>query len=552
MTELVFVPLGGSGEIGMNLNLYGFGPEHDRKWIMVDCGVTFGDLSTPGVDVILPDPEFIADRADDLLGIVVTHAHEDHFGAISHLWPRLKAPIYATPFTAYLVRDRLKEAGLLGEAKVHDIALDARFSLGPFDIQLITLTHSIPEPNGLAIRTPAGLVLHTGDWKLDPDPLIGRPSDDAALRALGDEGVLAMVCDSTNVFTPGVAGSEADVRTELTKVVGECRGRVAVAAFASNVARLQTTVEAAQANDRHVCLLGRSMHRMMGAAQSVGIMTDVEFVNEDEAGFFPEDKILFLCTGSQGEPRAALSRIAEGSHRSVSLAKGDTVIFSSRTIPGNEVPIGALQNRLADQGVSIITERQRPIHVSGHPCRDELKSMYQWVRPHIVIPVHGERRHLVEHVRLAESLQTPHALAPHNGDVIVLDRDGPQIVDQVPAGTLHIDGDFVVPDDHPALKLRRKASFNGVIMVSLAVNAKGVIIGGPEVRAYGLPEDEDDSLADFLAEAGEDAEDAFGRLSRSQKGDDQAVELAVSRAVSRMARDIYKKRPLVEAMVLRV
>lgn len=552
MTELVFVPLGGSGEIGMNLNLYGFGPEHDRKWIMVDCGVTFGDLSTPGVDVILPDPEFIADRADDLLGIVVTHAHEDHFGAIAHLWPRLKAPIYATPFTAYLVRDRLKEAGLLREAKVHDIALDARFALGPFDLQLITLTHSIPEPNGIAIRTPAGLVLHTGDWKLDPDPLIGKPSDDAALRALGDEGVLAMVCDSTNVFTPGVAGSEADVRTELTKVVSECTGRVAVAAFASNVARLHTAVEAAQANDRHVCLLGRSMHRMMGAAKSVGIMADVEFVSEDEAGFFPEDKILFLCTGSQGEPRAALSRIADGSHRSVSLAQGDTVIFSSRTIPGNEVPIGALQNRFAEQGVAVITENQRPIHVSGHPCRDELKSMYQWARPHIAIPVHGERRHLVEHARLAEQLQTPHTLAPHNGDVIVLERAGPAVVDQVPAGTLHIDGDFIVPSDHDALRLRKKAAFNGVITVSLAVNGKGKLVGGPDVRAHGLPEDEDDSLEAFLADAAEEAEDRFDGLSRSDKGNDEAAELAVSRAVSKLAREIYKKRPLVEAVVLRV
>ena len=351
--SLCFLPLGGSDEIGMNLNLYGYGPESDRKWIIVDCGVTFGDLSTPGVDLIMPDPRFIEERAGDLIGMVLTHAHEDHMGAVAHLWRRLRCPIWATPFTAWLVRDRLHEYGLEDEVELHEIALDSRFNLGPFDMQLVTLTHSIPEPNGLAIRTPAGLVLHTGDWKIDPDPLIGESTDVSALTAMGEEGVLAMVCDSTNVFSKGESGSEAGVKEELVKVVSEnTTGKVAIAAFASNVARLQSAIEAAEANGRRVCLVGRSMHRMTAAAKAVGLLQHVQdFVSEEEAGFFPPEKILYLCTGSQGEPRAALSRIAEGNHRNVNLGPGDTVIFSSRVIPGNDLGIFQLQNRLAERGV---------------------------------------------------------------------------------------------------------------------------------------------------------------------------------------------------------
>ncbi len=550
--ELVFVPLGGCGEIGMNLNLYGFGPEHDRKWIVVDCGVTFGDLTTPGVDIIMPDPTFIVDRREDLLAIVLTHAHEDHMGAVAHLWPQLRAPVYATPFTAYLVRDRLQEAGLLGDVALHEIPLDARLNIGPFDLQLITITHSIPEPNGIAIRTPKGLVLHTGDWKIDPDPLIGRPTDIETIRAIGEEGVLAIVCDSTNVFNEGEAGSEADVRKELIKVVGECEGRVAVAAFASNVARLETAIEAGHANDRHVCLVGRSMHRMVGAAQSVGLLKGVEFVEEDEAGFLPPEKIMFLCTGSQGEPRAALSRIADGSHRSVSLSKGDSVIFSSRKIPGNEITISALQNKLVDQGVNVITDSQRPIHVSGHPHREELRAMYQWARPHIAVPVHGERRHLVEHAAFAKSLQVPYAIAPRNGDVIALGKDGPELIDEAPTGRVYLDGDFLVPSDHNALRMRRRVAFNGAVSVALAVDRKGEIIAGPDVRANGLPEDEDDDLNGFLTDAAEEAQEAFDRLSRSDKDNERTAENAVSRAVSKLAREIYNKRPLVDVIVLRV
>lgn len=537
----------------MNMNLYGFGPEGSRQWIMVDCGVTFGDAATPGVDVIMADPSYIVKRRKNLLGIVLTHAHEDHMGAVARLWAQLRAPIYATPFTAWLVRDRLKEAGLLGEASVHDVPLDGRINLGPFDLQLITLTHSIPEPNGLAIRTPAGLVLHTGDWKIDPDPLIGRTADEDAVRALAEEGVLAMVCDSTNVFVPGEAGSEGDVRRELIQVVKEQTGRVAVAAFASNVARLETALVAAREADRHVALVGRSMHRMTAAAQSVGLLKGFDdFIDEDEAGFLPPEKVLYLCTGSQGEPRAALSRIASGSHRSVTLSEGDAVLFSSRVIPGNETAINALQNQLAERGVRIITDRDRPIHVSGHPCRDELREMYQWARPRIAVPVHGEPRHILEHAAYAKSLQVPEAIAPRNGALIRLGPGPAEVLDHVAAQRLHLDGEALVSEDDDALRERKRASYNGVISVALAVNAKGKLVGGPDIRARGLPEKDADDLDAFFDEAVDEASDAYTTLDRSKRDDDEAAENAIARAVGRVARESFGKRPLVDAIILRV
>jgi len=551
--EFVFLPLGGSGEIGMNLNLYGFGPPHARKWIMLDLGVTFGDLSTPGVDVILPDPAFIEEYADDLLAIVLTHAHEDHMGAVAHFWPRLKAPIYATPFTAWLLRDRLKEAGLLDQAPVHEIALESRFDIGPFDLQFITLTHSIPEPNAVVIRTPKGMVLHTGDWKIDPHPQIGEPTDIAAIRALGDEGMLAMVCDSTNVFNPGEAGSEGTVRTEMIKLVGELTGRVAIASFASNVARMETAVVAAEANGRRVCLVGRSMHRMSAAAKAVGMLADVaEFLDEEEAARLPKAKILYICTGSQGEPRAALSRIAAGTHRHVSLSSGDTVIFSSRVIPGNEIGIFELQNTLAERGVHIITSKDRNIHVSGHPCRDELKQMYQWARPKIAIPVHGERRHLMEHADLARELQVPKAIAGRNGDMVLLDEAKAGVIDEVPNGRIHLDGDHLVPADADSLRERKRMSVNGHIAIAFAVNAKGVIVDGPDVRAIGLPDADDAPLEEFLDEAAEETERVWGKLGREARDDEEGSEMAVARAVRRMAQSTYDKRPFVETIILRV
>ncbi len=548
--RLVFVPLGGSGEIGMNLNLYGYGPPGREKWIIVDLGVTFGNADTPGVEVIMPDPSFIVERARDLLGIVLTHAHEDHMGALAALWPQLPVPVYATPFTAYLVRDRLTEAGLLKRVELHEVPLNGNIKLGPFDMELVTLTHSIPEPNGLLIRTPAGVVLHTGDWKIDPEPLIGAPTDAATLTKAGEDGILAMVCDSTNVLTEGEAGSEAGVRDELIKLVGEQNGRVAVAAFASNVARLQTAVEAAEANGRSVCLVGRSMHRMMGAARHVGLFADaMPFVGEEEAAALPKKKVLYLCTGSQGEPRAALSRIASGEHRNVKLSTGDSVLFSSRVIPGNERSIFALQNALASLGVTVIGEKDRHIHVSGHPCRDELRQMYAWARPHIAIPVHGERRHLIEHAKLARQLQVPHGFAPRNGDMIMLSQSGAELVDEVPAGRLHRDGDILTPADGGALRERKKLAFGGVISMALAVDGSGQLRSGPEANLYGLAEPKEgfDAAIESLCEA---ADEAIGRMPKRARGDERAIEDLVERAVRRVAPKIWGKRPHVEIIVL--
>ncbi len=547
---IYFVPLGGSNEIGMNLNLYGYGPEEDRSWIIVDCGVTFGDLNTPGVDIITPDPRFIEDRKHQLKGIVLTHAHEDHMGAVAHLWRRLECPIYATPFTAWLMRDRLAEHGLLGEAPMHEIGLHSRFELGPFDLQLVTLTHSIPEPNGLIIRTPTGAVLHTGDWKIDPDPLIGSSTDVAALEVLGEEGVLAMVCDSTNVFTEGESGSEAGVKENLTKLVGEQKGKVAIAAFASNVARLDTAIRAAEANGRRVCLVGRSMHRMTQAAKAVGLLADVQpFVEEEEAGYFPDDSILYLCTGSQGEPRAALSRIAEGTHRHVTLGKGDTVIFSSRIIPGNERGIFDLMNRLAARGVKLITEKDEHIHVSGHPCRDELRQMYAWAKPHVAIPVHGERRHLMEHAEFAKSLQVPHALAPQNGSVIEITRDGARIVDEAPSGRMYVDGNFLVEGEAESIKERRRLAGSGHIVVA-AILEDGNLVSEIDVRAMGVASTYEYDLDDFLDDLAQTADEAFKRMGRRERRDEAAVEEQLRRAVRRDANRIWGKKPHVEVIIL--
>ncbi|MGC1302020.1 MAG: ribonuclease J [Caulobacteraceae bacterium] len=552
--ELVFLPLGGSNEIGMNLNLYGFGPPDARKWIVVDLGVTFGDQTTPGVEIITPDPTYLEQIAEDVLGIVLTHAHEDHIGAIGWLWPKIKAPVYATPFTAYLVREKLRDKNLLDEVPITEVPLSGKVKIGPFDITLITLTHSIPEPNGMAISTPLGVVLHTGDWKIDPDPLLGSPTDVEALRKLGDDGVLAMVCDSTNVFVDGEAGSEADVRIALNKLIGSLSGKVAVGCFASNVARMDSVIRAAQANGRRVCLLGRSMHRMAGAARSVGLLKDVQpFVDDREAGSFPPDKILFLCTGSQGEARAALSRIAEGSHPHLKLGQGDSVVFSSRVIPGNDIPIRNLQNKLSDRGVRIYTDRDHPgIHVSGHPCRDELAQMYQWARPQIAIPTHGERRHLIEHMAFARDLQVPEAVAPRNGDMVRLAPGPAAIIDEVPAGRLFLDGGVLTPENSDPLRERRHAAVNGVLMVAVTLDRKNKLAADVEIRAIGLPGDEEYPLSEALDDLAEDAEEAVEELSAEQRGDDTAVRKAVARALKRASQRIWERRPVVETLVTRL
>ncbi len=552
--ELVFLPLGGSNEIGMNFNLYGYGPAHNRKWIVVDLGVTFGDQTTPGVEIILPDPTFIEEHAKDVLGIVLTHAHEDHIGAVAWLWPRLKAPLYATPFTAFLLREKLREAGLADGAHITEIPLGGAFTLGPFELTLLTLTHSIPEPNGVAIRTPLGVVLHTGDWKIDPDPLTGEATDEAAIRRLGDEGVLAMVCDSTNVFVDGEAGSEADVRTVLSSLIAGLKGGVAAACFASNVARMDTIIRAAEAAGRRVCLVGRSMIRMSQAARSVGLLDGVgPFLNDVEAKKFPKQQVLYLCTGSQGEPRAALARMADRTHPHVKLGQGDACIFSSRIIPGNEVPIRNMQNKLADLGVRLYTERDHPgIHVSGHPCRAELERMYQWARPTIAIPTHGERRHLLEHAAFARDLQISQAVAPRNGDMVRLAPGKAEIIDEVPAGRLYVDAGVVTAENGEALRERRHAAVNGMLTVSLVLDGRDRIAAGPLVRAMGLPGDEDYTASEAAEDLGLEAKDAFYALSLSDRDNDSAVEAALSRALKKAAFRIWKRRPVVEASVLRV
>ncbi len=553
--ELVFLPLGGSGEIGMNLNLFGFGPAHDRKWIIVDIGVSFGDLRTPGIDIVMPDTEFIEEYVDNLLGIVLTHAHEDHMGALARLWPRLRCPVYATPFTMYLVKDRLAEANLLDVVELHEMPLKSRFKLGPFDLEYVTITHSIPEPNGLAIRTPAGLIFHTGDWKIDEDPQIGEDIDIDRLQALRDEGVLAMICDSTNAMTPGRAGSEGDVREEIHKLIGEYEGRgVAVASFASNVARMETIMLAAKAHDRVVCLVGRSMHRMMNAARSVGLLSGIgPIVDEEEAEAIPRGNVLYLCTGSQGEPRAALSRIANGERRHTKFRKGDVVIYSSKIIPGNGKAIFKVQNMFAGDGIEIVTEKDRPIHVSGHPYRDELVQMYQWVKPKISIPVHGERRHLMEHAALAKAEGIQYAHAPSNGEMIKLSDEGAEVVDIVPSGRLHVDGNEIVKAGDNGLRLRRRMSFAGHITVSLVISSKGRLVSGPDPRISGFPEGENgELLEDMLDDIADLAEESFASLSKNARRDEDQVEDRIASSIKRHINRLTGKRAVVEVVAHRI
>jgi ribonuclease J len=549
--ELIFAPLGGCREIGMNLNAYGFGPPENRRWIIVDVGVTFGDDTTPGVELIMPDPVYLEGFADQIEAIILTHAHEDHIGAIGWLWPKLRAPIHATPFTAYLVAEKLRERGLDGEADLRIMQLGETRRFGPFEVELVTLTHSIPEPNGLAIRTPLGTVLHTGDWKIDPDPIIGEDFDQAKIEQLGREGILAMVCDSTNVFEEGEAGSEGRAREALKRAVAEQTGRVAITAFASNVARVQSACEAARVNDRAVCLVGRSMHRIVDAARSVGLLKEFSFIEPEEAADLPEEHVLYLCTGSQGEPNAALARIARGEHPSVKLGQGDTVIFSSRVIPGNERSIGEIQNQLAERNIRLVTPQQFDIHVSGHPCRDELRRMYAWAKPRVCVPVHGERRHIMEHARFARSLQVPEAITPDNGDIVRLAPGPVEVIDQVPAGRLHLDGEVLTSDKAGGLWERRKMAWNGHLSVSLVV-AKGRIEDGPTIVARGFSETDGRPADESMEPIDEAADAAIDGLKKGDLNDDEKIERVLTKAVRRAAEVAFGKRPLVDVTIHRV
>jgi ribonuclease J len=551
--ELVFLPLGGCGEIGMNLNAYGYGPSHARRWIIVDVGVTFGGIDTPGIDLICADPAFLVGEQID--AVFLTHAHEDHIGAIGLLYPllRTRAPVYATPFTAELVRNKLSERGV--DARIlKTISLEASVRAGPFNVRYMTLTHSIPEPNALAIETPLGLILHTGDWKIDPEPQIGATTDIEGLTSLGDQGVLAMVCDSTNVFESGEAGSEETVRQGLISLVARQTGAVAVTTFASNVARVKSIIEAAGLAGRQVCLVGRSMHKITSAAKAVGILPpNLEFVDEAEAGYFPPENILFLCTGSQGEPNAALSKIARGDHKHVVLREGDAVIFSSRLIPGNESAVFALQNNLSEMGLQIITPRMVPeiIHVSGHPCRDELKRMYQWVRPRVAVPVHGERRHIAEHANFAKSLQVPFAVSPRNGSLVRLAPSEPVIVDDVPAGRLMLDGSRLVPEGAEGLIERKRLSFAGIIVASLSLDADNDLTDGPVIMVKGLSETDGRVPDESLEPLEHAASRSIENMKRRDRQDDENIERAVGRALRKACEVEFGLRPMIEVIVLR-
>jgi ribonuclease J len=551
--ELVFLPLGGVGEIGMNLALYGIGPRRQSKtWMAVDCGVSFAGDDLPGVNLIMPDIAFLAERRQNLVGIVLTHAHEDHFGALFDLWPRLKVPVYATPFTAALIEaKRLSEPGA-PEIDVKIMPLQSRFALGPFDVEFVNVAHSIPESNALIIRTPHGTVLHTGDWKLDPTPVIGAPTDEARLRALGAEGCLAMIGDSTNAVRAGRSPSEREVAATLATLIESAPARVAVTTFASNVARIKAVADAARRAGREVVIVGRAMVRMVQVARETGYLEGVPQFRPIEAyGYLPPDKVVAICTGSQGELRAALSRIATDDHPELTFSRGDRVIFSSRAIPGNEKAVARVINGLVRQGIEVITDRTHLVHVSGHPRIDEVAEMYSWVRPQIAVPVHGEPLHLSEHARIARAAGVKDVIFCEDGDVIRLAPKPHGKVDHVPSGRVYKDGFVVVPGAEPAIGDRRKLSFSGMISVALALDDRGEIADGPEFELVGIPEFNAQGLRmDALVE--EAMMSAFGSLPRARRRDPDTVAEAMRRAVRAAVAQNWGKKPICLVHVLTV
>ncbi|GGE07818.1 MBL fold hydrolase [Polymorphobacter glacialis] len=543
--ELIFLPLGGSGEIGMNVNLYGC----NGKWVMVDLGMTFADPSYPGVDLVLPDLSFIEDRAKDLLGVVLTHGHEDHIGAIPYLANDLGVPLYATPFTAGLIAKKLEEEGLTKEVKLNIIPMGGTLQLGDFHFRYVALAHSIPEGNALVIDTPYGRVFHTGDWKLDDGPLLGTPASAAELTAIGDSGVLAMVGDSTNVFNNEASGSETDVREGLLKVVKARKtGRVVVTTFASNAARLATLGYVAKETGRHLVLAGRSMDRITQVAKATGYLKDMPpTLSWEAARNMDPSKILILCTGAQGEPMAALSRIANGSHPVLKLEKGDVVVYSSKQIPGNELAIGHVQNALATRGIEVITEKQAHVHVSGHPGRPELEAMYDWIRPEIAIPVHGERRHMEAHAALALEAGVPRAMVPVNGACIRLAPNGPTLLSHEKAGRLILDGDVILPADGITIVERRRLMMNGHMGVTVVLDRDGRVAAKPTVTAQGVPVEED--KADFLSQCA-DAAETVARKADAKNHEKYAEAVRV--AVRRIAREWTGKKPVTDVQVVRL
>ena len=550
-SDLLFVPLGGSGEIGMNANLY----HYDGRWLMVDLGISFPDESMPGIDVVLPDLSFIEQRRDSLAGLVLTHGHEDHLGAIPYMWSRLRCPIYGSAFTLALLRRKLSENGNQDDIPLIEISPGTVTEVGAFSVEMVGLTHSIPDPTALAIRCDVGTVLHTGDWKFDAAPGLGNETDTERLAQIGDEGVLAMVGDSTNAMVEGRTGSEADAEAGLRDVIAAAKGRVAVTCFSSNVARFQSIVRAAQASDRSVAVVGRAIKRAISAAQEVGYLRDLpDFVREEDIDLLPRDNLVIICTGTQGEPRAAMAKIAAGVHESVTLEQGDTVIYSSRQIPGNEPAIAKVQDALIRRRIDLVTDNDAPVHVSGHPSRDEMVEMYGLVKPRIAIPVHGTARHLVAHAELAETCQVRQTLLPDNGTVIRLAGKGgdseAEIIDNVKTGALTHEKGKIVEIQSDMMRARRRMLWNGVVTTSLVMNRSGALCAVPAVSQTGIGDEA--AAADYIATASIAVEDALLGMTRNARRDDGSVEEIAGQALRRVARSMFGLRPIVHVHVMRL
>ncbi len=546
--EVVFLGLGGLGEIGLNVYLYGIGPEDNRRWLMVDLGLTFAEEHEPGIEVVLPDLRFIEEERGALEGIVLTHAHEDHFGAVIDLWDRLRAPIYATPFTAGMLRAKLAEDGRGTQPTITVVEMGSRFKVGPFDLELVTMAHSIPEPSGLVIRTPHGIIFHTGDWKLDRAPLVGDPTDEEKIRSLGREGVRALICDSTNAFREGRSPSETEVAESLKALIAKAKRRVAVTTFASNVARIRAIAEAAKATRRHLVVAGRAMHRVIQVAIETGYLPeDFQYLDQDQFAYLEPDEVLMLCTGSQGEPRAALSRIAEGEHPDLRLGQGDLVIFSSRTIPGNEKAVTRVQNNLALLGVDILTDADALVPVTGHPRREELKEMYAWLKPAVAVPMHGEARHLREHAWLAKAAGVLDVHALRNGQIIRLAPDPVAIIDEAPVGRLYRDGRLIVSSEG-SVRERRRLAFAGMIAIAMAMSRRGEVLSEPMVAMEGIPSETADGvpMTDVVLDA---IDGTLRSIPAGKRRDVELVRDAVRRAVRAAVDQAWGKKPIAKVLI---
>ena len=549
--ELLFCPLGGSGEIGGNMNLYAYGKEDNQKWIIVDMGVSFADDSVPGVDLIMPDAGFIIDKKDDLLGIVLTHAHEDHIGAVVHIWPHLKCKIYATPFTAALIIEKFKEKKIDISSFLEVVPLNSKIKLEHFEIDFVTLTHSILEPNGLSITTPLGTILHTGDWKIDPNPLIGSQIDEKKLKSIGNSGVSVMICDSTNIFSPGRAGSESEVRDSLLRIMELKTKRILVTAFASNVARMESIFYCAKKTGRNICLVGRSMQRIYKVAKKCGYLKGViEPLEPKDAKKVPKNKILYLATGSQGEPMGAMNRIVNGTHPDVKLEDADCVIFSSKIIPGNEKKLYYLQNLIVKNKIEMISEENAFVHVSGHPNRDDLKDMYKWVKPQCVIPVHGEHRHMAEHVSFAKEMQIPKSLLIENGDIIkLLPGNKPEIIDKAPSGKIYLDGSVNVETDSQSIKDRKNLSINGYLEITLIVSNNGNI-KKPVISYKGIPEKNEDN--NFIFDMEDEIMNICRTFAMDNKKQQQNLIETLKQNCRRIVREKTGKKPFTNINITRI